>query len=352
MTTSPFIIMIKFSTENIVEKVTPEEIFKRTTEYDIYSYYMPFKFKIGSIMSSPFREDKHPSFGIFKDKRSSALLFKDQATNESGDCFKFVRMLYQLTFKQALNQVWDDIVAGKLVVSNKGKYVQDVYKYRRKLISVKRKNLTSVDDEYWGQYCIDRDTIKKYNVSPISMFWVDDFPSTIRYSSDHPLYAYRIFNSFKIYNPLATVKKDKWRSNCGVNDIQGWEQLPESGDLLVITKSLKDVMALSLFNIPAVAPQGEHQLIPSKVVDEANKRFKRLVMLYDYDNAGVAGATKARDEYGIPTVYIPKHYLELYDTKDISDCIKEFGLAKTRTLLEELGILNQSIETITKKKNV
>ena len=224
-----------------------------------------------------------------------------------------------------------------------------MYKYRRKIISVKRKNFTSVDDEYWGQYCIDRDTLKRYNVAPISMFWVDDFISAIRYKSEQPLYAYRIFNSFKIYNPQATVKKDKWRSNCGVNDIQGWEQLPKSGDLLVITKSLKDVMALSLFNVHAIAPQGEHQLIPRKVVDEALKRFKTLVMLYDYDDAGVAGATKAKEEYGIPTVYIPKHYLEVYNAKDISDCIKEFGLDKTQSLLEELKILHQSLETKTQK---
>jgi len=184
------------------------------------------------------------------------------------------------------------------------------------------------------------------------MFWVDDYPSTIKYQSEQPLYAYRIFNSFKIYNPQATVKKDKWRSNCGVNDIQGWEQLPESGDLLVITKSLKDVMALSLFNIPAIAPQGEHQLVPSKVIDEAKKRFKTLVMFYDYDDAGVSGANRARDEYGIPTVYIPKHYLELYNTKDISDCIKEFGLEKTRSLLEELEILTKSKETTIQKNHV
>lgn len=344
--------MIKFSTEDIVEKVTPEEILKRTTEYDIYSYYMPTKFKIGSIMSSPFREDKHPSFGIFKNKRGSDLLFKDQATNESGDCFKFVKMMFNINYKQALEQIWDDIIAGKLKVSNKGKYVQDVYKYRRKIISVKRKNFTSVDDEYWGQYHIDRDTLKKYNVSPISMFWVDDYLSNIKYTPENPIYAYRIFNSFKIYNPKTNVKKDKWRSNCGVNDIQGWEQLPECGNTLVITKSLKDVMALSLFNIPAIAPQGEHQLIPSKVVNEAKKRFKRLIMLYDYDSAGVSGATKAKEEYGISIVYIPKHYLELYDAKDVSDYIKEFGLDKTHTLLKELKILNQSEETIIKKKNV
>ena len=102
-------------------------------------------------------------------------------------------------------------------------------------------------------------------------------------------------------------------------------------------------MALSLFNVFAIAPQGEYQLIPRKVVDEAKKRFKTLVMLYDYDDAGVAGATKAKEEYEIPTIYIPKPYLELYNVKDVSDCIKEFGLVKTRELLEELIL--QSTET-------
>jgi DNA primase len=330
--------MIKFSTENIVEKITPEEIFKRTTEYDIYSYYMPTKFKIGSIMSSPFHEDKHPSFGIFKDKSSNALLFKDIALDVSGDCIKFVRELYRLTYKQALERIWDDIIDGHLIKSDRGKYVQNVYKYRKRLISVKRKYFTSVDDDYWGQYGIDRDTLKKYNVSPISMFWVDDFPSSIRYTPEQPIYAYRIFNSFKIYNPLAKLKKDKWRSNCGMYDIQGWEQLPESGDLLVITKSLKDVMTLSQFNIVAIAPQAEGQLIPEKVVDEAKKRFKRLVMLYDYDDAGVNGANKAKQAYEIPTLYIPKHYLDIYGVKDVSDFIKEFGKTKTKALLKELKI--------------
>ena len=76
-------------------------------------------------------------------------------------------------------------------------------------------------------------------------------------------------------------------------------------------------MVLSLFGIPSIAPQGENTLVPQSVVDEAKKRFKTLVMLYDYDDAGVAGATKAKEEYEIPTIYIPKPYLELYNVKDV-----------------------------------
>ena len=66
-------------------------------------------------------------------------------------------------------------------------------------------------------------------------------------------------------------------------------------------------------------------------------------MLYDYDDAGVNGAAKAKEAYSIDTVFIPKHYYDLYKAKDVSDFIKEFGLVKTRELLEEL--IPQSTKT-------
>lgn len=327
---------MKFSTDIILERVTKEEILARVTEYDIYSYYMPYKFTIGHITSSPFREDKHPSFGIFKSSKTGSLLFKDQATGEVGDCFKFVQLLRSLGFNDTLNFIWSDIVDNSLYATSVGKYIDKVYKNKKKLISVKRRNFTRRDDDYWEQYHIIRDTLKKFNVSPINMFWVDDVLSSIRYTKEHPLYAYRVFNSFKIYNPLTDIRGDKWRTNCGINDIQGWEQLPDKGDLLIITKSLKDVMVLSLFNIPSIAPQGEHNVIPKKVIEEAKKRFKTIVTLYDYDEAGIMGSSKVKEMYGIPNIFVPIHYLELYNVKDISDHIKDFGYDKTQTLLNQL----------------
>ena len=96
---------MKINTDNIVERITEEEILKRTTEYDIYSFYMPKKFEVGRIMSSPFRNDIHPSFGIFKSSRTGSLLFKDQATGDVGNCFKFVSILYNLSYRQALDKV-------------------------------------------------------------------------------------------------------------------------------------------------------------------------------------------------------------------------------------------------------
>lgn len=327
---------MKFSTDTIVEQITTEEIFKRTTEYDIYSYYMPYKFEIGKVINSPFREDKHPSFGIFKSNKSGNLLFKDQATNEVGDCFKFVSLLFDISFKQAVEKVWNDIIANKLNTTKHGIVIRDYYKNKKTIVSVKRKNYTKTDLDYWGQYYITREILDIFNVFPISKFWVNDYISKFEYTKESPMYAYKIFNSFKVYRPYSELKKNKWRSGCSQYDIQGWEQLPESGDTLIITKSLKDIMVLSLFNLPSIAPQGENALLPEKAITELKKRFKRLIMLYDYDDAGLQGVERMQKEYGIDYVFIPKPYLELYSVKDISDHIKEFGVEKTKDLLKDL----------------
>ena len=326
---------MKINGDNIVEDINEEEILKRTTEYDIYLTYMPTKFEVGRILSSPFRQDSHPSFGIFKATTTGALLFKDQATEHVGNCFKFVSILFDLTYKKALKKIWDEIILGG-IISTKGVEIRDYYKNKKTIVSVKRKNFTKTDDDYWGQYHLDRDILKYYNVFPIQKFWVNEFIGKFVYTEEKPMYAYKIFNSFKVYRPNSELKKDKWRSGCGQHDIQGWDQLPESGDLLVITKSLKDIMVLSLFGIPSIAPHGENTLVPSKVIEEARKRFKTLIMLYDYDDGGLTGVKKMQNEYNIPYTFIPKHYLEIYGVKDISDHIKEFGKDATEKLIKEL----------------
>lgn len=92
------------------------------------------------------------------------------------------------------------------------------------------------------------------------------------------MYAYKVYNNFKIYRPLAD-KYHKWRNNLTEYDIQGYKQLPEKGDILIITKSLKDVMCLCKMGIPAVSPASESTFIPNIALEELKKRFKRIIIL-------------------------------------------------------------------------
>lgn len=327
-----------YDTRKLVEDLSKDKVLTKTTEYDIYSYYIGNRFQIGKAIRSPLREkDTHPSFGIYKSPTNGGLLFKDHGTGEGGDCIKFVQLLLNLkTYNDTLQKVWEDILDNGLTKTPKGLQITEEFSGNKKVLTIKRKNFTQTDYDYWGQYHLDREILDLYNVYPIERFWIDNLESNLYYSKESPMYAYKIFNSFKVYRPYSDTKKDKWRSNTSRYDIQGWEQLPESGDLLVITKSLKDLMVLRRFNVFSIAPQSEVSTLPKEVIYEAKKRFKRVVVLFDYDDAGIKGANALKEKYDLEITFVPKHYLELYSIKDVSDFVATFGIEATETLLKEI----------------
>lgn len=317
----------------ILEPTTEENILKKTTEYDIYSYYVGHRIVIGSKFNSPLRKDNNPSFGLFISRTTNSLLFKDQATGEAGNCFKFVQLKCHLSsYKEALDQVNSDLSLGLLKQSDKGLYVKNHYKAARTDIKIKRKNFTKADDNYWNQFNIDRTILKKFNVYPISHVWLNDKLMSWKYSEEYPMYAYQIYNKFKIYRPLNSAS-EKWLTNCTMNNIQGYEQLPESGDLLIITKSLKDVMTLHSLGYVAVSANSENTLIPQKIMNNLKKRFTRIIIFYDNDESGHKGAVNMSTMYGTQYIEIP---VNEYSSKDISDFIRDNNKTKTVKLLQKL----------------
>lgn len=150
------------------------------------------------------------------------------------------------------------------------------------------------------------------------------------------MYAYKIFDKFKIYRPLSETRKDKWRTNCTSIDLQGYEQLPDKGDLLIITKSLKDVMVLHELGYNAVALQSENDHLYKSIYNNLQQRFKRIVILFDNDKPGLEASIKLSNKYNIPRIYIDSGLYELYKVKDISDYIKVFGKDSAGELLKSL----------------
>jgi hypothetical protein len=314
-----------YDTDKVIEVLSLEEILKHTTEYDIYSYYLGSKFEVGGIMSSPFRQDLKPSFGIFKSSTTNDLLWKDLATGKTGNVITFIKELFDLYHtKQALKLIWSEVVKGDLKSTDRGKDITDKYKSVKSIISIKRRNFTEYDDVYWDKYDIDRDTLKHFNVTPISFFWVNGIQQPFTYTKDSPMYAYKIFDKFKIYRPLSEFKKDKWRTNCSSIDLQGYEQLPESGKLLIITKSLKDVMVLYELGYSAIALQCENDSLNKDILEDLTKRFKRIVVFFDNDIPGLTASNKLCNKHNLQGIHIDSSYWTLYKVKDISDYITVF----------------------------
>lgn len=315
-----------------IKPATEENILKRTTEYDIYSYYIGRKVPINTKFNSPLREDNNPSFGLFVAKKSRSLLFKDQGTGETGNCFKFVRLLKGLKYHvETLQTINKDLNLGLLKRSSKGITVKDRYKPARTHIAIKRKHLTEYDLDYWYQFGITRDTLKRFKVSPISKVWVNDVIKPYIYSKKEPMYAYQIYNKFKVYRPKSEYR-ERFLGNCNKYDIQGMEQLRKKGELLVITKSLKDVMVLYELGYSSIAPNSESSIIPSSIMSHLRARFNKVVVLYDNDLAGIKGMIDLKKEYKLSCKFIPLNY----EVKDISDFVKSYGKIEANKLLKML----------------
>lgn len=310
-------------------------ILSKITEYDIYYYYIGESFEIGRVMQSPLRHDKNPSFSIFKSTKTGNLLFKDLSTGESGNCIKYVMLKENLTYRKTILKIYNDIIKNNLKISTKGIEIKEDYNNVDTIISVYKKNFTKVDDEYWGQYSIDRLDLKEYNIFPIESYLINDIQSSWFYTKLNPGYAYQIYNKYKLYKPLEN-KKYKWITNCSAYDIQGLEQLKYNSDTLIITKSLKDVIILNKIGYNAIAASSENTDIPKNIIDHLKSKYSNIIIFYDNDEAGIKGANKIAQKYNLKTIFIPDTNI-----KDISDYTKEYGLDKSKLLLNQL--VNENI---------
>lgn len=317
-----------YNTNLVPVRISLDYIRQFLSDLDIYSYYAKQKVTPNVAISSPFRSDTNPSWSVFR-SNGDGYMYKDFATGESGNVVKFVQTLEGVSYKAALDKIWHDLILIKQPKRLTVKAESEVIGGGNKIIEIKRKNFTKTDDSYWGQYGITRDILKEFNVYPINYFWVDGIQQGL-YSEKEPMYAYKIFSKFKIYRPLSS-KKDKWRTNCSNFDIQGWEQLPLSGETLIITKSLKDVMALKAIGYNAIAPHSECDTIPKTVIDTLRLRFQRILVFYDNDEPGIAGAKKVAEKHNLRYFNIPPG-----DSKDISDYIKDNSVEAAQTLLDNL----------------
>lgn len=308
------------------DNITLDWILSKVTEYDIYAKYIG-QFKVGMIYNSPFRKDKNPSFGIYYSKRTKQLLFKDHGTGECGNVIKFVSLF---TGKTEYNDILSDIV-DNLNITNNTKLVssKQYIPPTETVIGVVRQEFTDVDINYWKQFNISINTLKKFNVNSIKYYLCNGIVKGT-YKRENPMYAYKVYNNFKIYRPLAD-KYTKWRNNLTDYDIQGYEQLPQKGDILFITKSMKDVMCLHEMGYSAVSPSSESTFLPKDVLEQLKTRFKRIIILFDRDTAGVKRSRKLSRETGLEAMFINKKF----KAKDVSDAVKANSFEETKNWLDE-----------------
>ena len=305
-----------------------KDLLDKLDDYDIYSYYVG-QFKIGKLFNSPLRsDDKNPSFAIFKGVNGK-LFFKDHGSGEGGNAIKFVKLYKGIQTKDELERELLRIV--RKMNPNSGNAIR-TYSYSVDSgptdIGIVRQPFTDVDKQYWKQFHISLDTLKKFQVFSIKYFLCN---RVVRgtYKENSPMYAYKVDDKFKIYRPLAS-KYTKWRTNLTNRNVQGLSEIPkEGGNLLIITKSLKDVMCLYEMGFNAIAASSETTFIPDDILQSLRSKWKHIVILYDRDKTGMLESRKYSRQYKLDAIFVHKKF----KAKDISDAVKNNSFADVKKWL-------------------
>lgn len=306
--------------------LSKEEILSKINSYDILNYYLlPFhnhgRLLAAKNISNPFLTDKQetPSFNIFPTMGTGEWRYKDFATGDDGSCFDLVMKLFNLTFPEALAKINSDFTlmlesVEKPIISNR-KQSFDTTKFE-----IKKKLLSKDEKEFWLKYGIDEAVLNKYNVSSLSEFSTtskNGNPYTVQSSDNKFIFAYENENWVKLYKPLDEKKyKFQYLGTKEQGFIFGWKQLPEFGELLIITGGEKDVLTLASNGFNAITLNSETASMPKDLIEDLKLRFNNILVLYDNDETGLKQSNILAVANGLHRLVLPQ--LDK-NGKDISD---------------------------------
>lgn len=261
------------------------------------------------------------------------LYFRDWAEAKPITCFQLVMGHYNCGFVEALNHIYKDMVIkrdrGKSLFLNKPKPLNKTnIKHPKSSLQVSISKWTKNQAGYLKQYYIGEEQIKKFQIFPIDALWING-KINWTYSNSDPAIGYYFGRDeegnqkWKIY----FYRRKKYRFLGNTNRINGWIQIPEKGELLVITKSMKDVACLDIFNVPAIAMQNETTIPYDYIIEELNERYISLISFYDFDRTGIINANKLKSLYNIPYLFLTNGRFGTEDmgAKDFSDYLKLKG---------------------------
>lgn len=320
----------------VIPKITKELLLSKYSQETFFEHYLGVPVKKGLFCSPPIlRSDNKPTCAFYKDKKG-ILRFKDFA----GPTFDFVGCvmhIYLCSYYKALRIIANDfgfISVPKMQI-NPPKIPYSGFELKeteKAKIQVEIKEFTKKELDWWESFGISIITLQRFKVYSIKSVFLNGnyFMSS---SESSPIYGYFGGENsegdelWRLYMP--TKIKYRFLSNWSSTMIQGARQLPKSGEFIVVTKSLKDVMSLWEFGITAIAPNSENLFLTNAQYLKLEQKFKEIYLLYDRDLAGVRAANKIRKQFpNLKVLLVPK-------VKDFTDYVKKYGTLKTFNLIDE-----------------
>lgn len=296
------------------------------------------------MLRSPLRDnDKHPSFGLFRDKQGQAK-WKDFAM-DNGDVYHLAMEIYKDSFSDAVRRV------GNILGIENRDYNFNMRVAPRRIpkvpVAQKRATITwkprewNVEDiRYWyHKYCLKPYMLDKYGIhmcEELNMSTVSGKELTFRTSERNPMYLIEIGKYVKLYRPMNPNRKMKYIGNTGMDEVFGLKQLEESKlPHLVICAGQKDAInVVNTLGVNAIAFNAEGTVPEQAVwrhifmaVPSGN-----IFVMYDNDETGRKYSKRLVEKY--PEIK-PIEISTLTKLKDFSDIV-EAADHKTISSIREL----------------
>lgn len=332
-----------FSSKNIqVEQLTTQFILNHLSEIQIFQYYIPNFKELNKSFLSDLYNDTSPGVVIFQ-KANNRLCYKDHGTGDSFDVFSYIMRKFNVSLVESINIIANDFGLRAIRSDLRPQFLigrenipKEENKPSKAIISIVPRGLNYSDYCYWTmRYSIPLSMLEEYDIFPSSCVYLNkgDKTTVIQEERGNPIYSYRFTNNeglyvYKVYKPLAE-KRWKWLYNGSKDEIEGFAQLPLHGNILLITKSLKDVLVLKVLGYDAISLQGETNKLEKNVVSALQNRFENIILLYDNDEEGIKGAKRISNSYGFKSIILPFE-------KDISDLINIKRLKETQLIIDKL----------------
>lgn len=269
-------------------------------------------------------KERTPSMCIYIDPYNN-YKYKDFSTGKGGSAIDLVKELTHLPFHKACQLIIENY--NDYVLHNNGGY--DIEKFQKasryKVTNHITRKWSTQDQYFWTQFNIGSKLLEEFHVKPLESYCMTKEDDELCIKG---LYLYGYFKEdgtlYKIYQPK-TLDKKFIKVN---NYIQGMHQC-NGEKYLMITSSLKDVMSVKSLklNIDVIAPDSENTMIKQDMMEELRDKYKKIIVMFDYDEAGIEAMKKYKEKYPFIEIAL------LPMSKDISDSIKDYGAKEVRNRL-------------------
>lgn len=302
---------------------------------EVFSSYGGFP--VNESFSSPFRKDNNPSCRLYKGNNQKIYII-DDTTKSSYDFIETVQEFERLSFMDTLELILDRYLFKYETIRIPEEAVESMKRVKEHSYAqfkVSSKKWSTKELKYWTDLGVSFETLQKFNVFLAQTIIVKE---TVVYNAGpmSTVFIYKLGKgTYQFYFPFSPKGK---RFLCNTNKILGWEQLPPEGKLLVITKSMKDVIVLHEMGYTAIAPIGEGSIIDEDTINILKFKFDEIVIFNDFDLTGISSSIYYDLEYDIQARYLTNGLFGTtnYKAKDPADLVKLVGFKKAKQEIDTL----------------